>query len=309
LPLQPFRHSTHVTRVYTHPNHFSDRNINWKERLHIEESTGCGFDTPWCENAGFVFEDANGNFPARVRLSGMGPKLLISDVSTADQPIIRWRLRVRGNTAAEFGVVPVALEPSHTALHKNLAVPEAQRQRCTGFCSQITAGSLLPLKFPVMRGTVLDLVARRGRLQAVLQYPSDAKEITWQNGQAVQRPYRGPSQLRFELDFPDDHDVRLAVTAWAKAAFEVLHEPALPYPASSKTRRDGRCVIAASAEVAEDASTLLSRDVRQQAVLLPSSTQHSKTAVAHVTRSDSRCTLSLDGTEEPQSSTPKAGGG
>lgn len=40
----------------------------------------------------------------------MGPKLLLSDRSTADQPTIRWRLRVKGNTAVEFGVIPIALE-------------------------------------------------------------------------------------------------------------------------------------------------------------------------------------------------------
>ena len=45
-----------------------------------------------------------------VRLHGMGPKLLLSDRSTADQPTIRWRLRVKGNTAVEFGVIPIALE-------------------------------------------------------------------------------------------------------------------------------------------------------------------------------------------------------
>lgn len=34
--------------------------------------------------------------------------------------------------------------------------------------------------------------------QVLLTYPPDAKEITWHNGQPVQRPYRGPAQLRFE---------------------------------------------------------------------------------------------------------------
>ena len=35
---------------------------------------------------------------------------------------------------------------------------------------------------------------------------------------------RGPEQLRFEIDLPTGYDVRLALTAWAKGAFEVLHE-------------------------------------------------------------------------------------
>ena len=115
------------------------------------------------------------------------------------------------------------MQPTHTALHKCVASVSDPRCRATGFCSQITAGSLLPLKAPVMRGTQLDIVARRGRLEVVLIYPPDAREISWQNGQPVQRPYRGPAQLRFEQDFSPDHDVRLAITSWAKASFEVLH--------------------------------------------------------------------------------------
>ena len=69
---------------------------------------------------------------------------------------------------------------------------------------QITAGSLLPLKAPVMRGTVLDIVARRGRLEVVLQYPPGATEISWQNGQPVQRPYRGPCQVCARARPPTD---------------------------------------------------------------------------------------------------------
>ena len=44
------------------------------------------------------------------RLTTMGPKLLVSKLSTADQPALRWHVRVMGNTALEFGVVPVGME-------------------------------------------------------------------------------------------------------------------------------------------------------------------------------------------------------
>ncbi|KAH7617085.1 hypothetical protein Ndes2526B_g07675 [Nannochloris sp. 'desiccata'] len=216
------------------------RHITWKERLYLEDNAGCGFDKAWCEAAGFAVEDATApssktdtrtpppsntisSSGLTVRLTGMGPKLMLSDKTTADQPVLRWRLRVRGNTAVEFGIIPVNLPRTHTALHKCQGVPDAPEERCVGFCSQITAGSLLPLKAPVMRGTILDITARRGRLEIILNYPKDAKEISWHNGHPVQRPYRGPSQLRFEQDFPNTYDVQLAVTSWAKATFEVLH--------------------------------------------------------------------------------------
>ena len=72
-----------------------------------------------------------------VRLTGMGPKVLLSDASTADHPVLRWRLRVRGNTAVEFGVVPASLPPCHTALHKCASEEGAPHRRATGFCSQV----------------------------------------------------------------------------------------------------------------------------------------------------------------------------
>lgn len=50
--------------------------------------------------------------PKRVYLVGMGPKLLVSDFSTKESPVLRWRLRVKGNTAVEFGVVPLSLQVS-----------------------------------------------------------------------------------------------------------------------------------------------------------------------------------------------------
>lgn len=154
----------------------------------------------------------------------MGPKLLLSNVSTVDQSILRWRLRVTGNTAVEFGVIPVDLEANQNSLHKTDAVKSRREQRCTGFCSQITAGSHLPVKVPVVRGTMVDLVARRGLVQIVLIYPRDAQEIKWnRDGHPVPAPYQGPSSLRFELEFPDTFDVKLAVTCWAKASFDVIH--------------------------------------------------------------------------------------
>lgn len=200
----------------------------------------------------------------------MGPKLLLSDISTKEQPVLRWRLRVKGNTAVEFGVIPVEMSPSHTALHKCLAVPGAPHQRCVGFCSQITAGSLLPLKAPVMRGTIVDILARRGHIEVVLMYPEDAKEIHWQNGQPIQRPYRGPSQLRFEQDFSADYDVKIAVTSWAKACFDILHvaaENRADWTAPATTSASCDAVALPSTEAA--AAALQAHFLQQAAAHLP----------------------------------------
>ena len=53
----------------------------------------------------------------------LGPRLLVSDWGTFDKPILRWRLRIWGNMAVEFGVVPLSMvvrsQPSMQALPDN----------------------------------------------------------------------------------------------------------------------------------------------------------------------------------------------
>jgi hypothetical protein len=85
---------------------------SWCEHLYLEECS-VGFDVVRCEGHGFRFTcEAGALHPAsyKVQLDGMGPKLLVSDASTRDQKLLRWKLCVRGNTAVEFGVVPVQLQ-------------------------------------------------------------------------------------------------------------------------------------------------------------------------------------------------------
>ena len=83
----------------------------------------------------------------------------------------------------------------------------------------------MPVKIPVVRGTIVDLMASRGLVQVILFYPSDAQEIKWnREGHPVPAPYQGPRVLRFELEFSESYDVKLACTCWAKASFEILHK-------------------------------------------------------------------------------------
>eukprot|EP00889_Picochlorum_renovo_P004407 jgi/Picre1/31437/NNA_006789.t1 len=122
--------------------------------------------------------------------------------------------------AVEFGVIPVDLEANQNSLHKTV---QKSRGGSSGALDSVPK-SPLPVKVPVVRGTMVDLVARRGLVQIVLIYPRDAQEIKWnRDGHPVPAPYQGPSSLRFELEFPDTFDVKLAVTCWAKASFDVIH--------------------------------------------------------------------------------------
>jgi hypothetical protein len=113
--------SQHERPAPTHPRaaHHNRRRC-WLGRLFIEDA-GVGFASfQWAPSASqqqpadpapqyrFLRPSCPEAF-LHIRLDGMGPKLLVSDLSTADQPLLRWRLVVRGNTAVEFGVVPLCL--------------------------------------------------------------------------------------------------------------------------------------------------------------------------------------------------------
>ena len=52
-------------------------------------------------------------------------QLLVSDATTGTHGTLRWRLRVRGNTAVEFGVVPADHYSRHGTLHKVKRPPVA----------------------------------------------------------------------------------------------------------------------------------------------------------------------------------------
>jgi hypothetical protein len=235
MPVSGLKLTEHVARKRLLECHDGDEStaerfkyLSWRERLYLDEDAGCGFDERWLEASGFRVEEASlpkkSNVSKTIRLTDMGPKLLYSNASTRDQDVLHWRLRVTGNTAVEFGVIPVMLEPNQNSLHKTDFVKGDKEQRCIGFCSQITAGSHLPVKVPVVRGTIVDLVAQRGVVQIVLMYPRDAQEIKWnREGQPVPSPYQGPRALRFELEYASHFDVKLAVTCWAKASFDILH--------------------------------------------------------------------------------------
>lgn len=83
---------------------------SWKHQFYLEEA-GAGFDTRHGEREGFAFEKGDRpNSVKHIKLQGLGPKMLVSDVSSHQKTMLRWRLRVKGNTAVEFGVVPVDLQ-------------------------------------------------------------------------------------------------------------------------------------------------------------------------------------------------------
>eukprot|EP00210_Caulerpa_lentillifera_P006988 g6683.t1 len=194
---------------------------SWKASLHSEEAS-VGFNIELAEKEGFEFKrKANSTRLGQVKLVGLGPKMLVSDKSTNQQSLMRWQLRVKGNTAVEFGIVPVALQDKKKALHKCLT--ETEQLLCVGFSSQITVGSQLPFRCPVVKGTIVEIIVENGKAKFLVLNPSDGWDVRWENDRRVHSQYRGPSEIRFTQEFQKEHDVKLALTAWAKAEFDVLH--------------------------------------------------------------------------------------
>ncbi len=86
---------------------------------------------------------------ARIKLEGVGPKMLISQESTGDSEFLHWRFELRGNNAVEFGVIPEYLQDQPKALHK--CQTGKGNDRPFGMCSSITVGSMLPVRIPLMK--------------------------------------------------------------------------------------------------------------------------------------------------------------
>lgn len=194
---------------------------SWKHRLHLEDA-GTGFDTNRGKSEGFTFEKGDrASSVKHIKLVGLGPKMLVSDVSSHQVPRLRWRLRVKGNTAVEFGVVPVSLQERKKALHKCLT--ETGGTLCVGFCSQITVGSQLPFKVPVVKETIVEMLVQEGKATFMIMNPSDGWDVRWENDRRVHSEFRGPGDIHFVQEFPRGTDVKLALTAWAKADFDVMH--------------------------------------------------------------------------------------
>ncbi|GFR40728.1 hypothetical protein Agub_g1337 [Astrephomene gubernaculifera] len=200
------------------------RNYNWIRRLEIEE-TLTEFDRDRSAQQQFTFKEAGSGVVTEVSLNEPGPRMLLSNTSTAESPILRWKLQLRGNNAAE---------DTSKALHKCL--PNPAGERATGFSSAITVGSLLPARLPVMRGTVVEILVTPREVSFIVLNPEDGKEMIWQNNSTVPRKYTGPRELRLQLPCNYTGPVKLAVTAWQRAAFGVLHSS----PAEEPRQQDQR---------------------------------------------------------------------
>ncbi len=72
------------------------------------------------------------------------------------------------------------------ALHK---CKEAHGERPTGFFSSITVGSFLPVRVPVMKGSDIEVLVSAGRLECIVNQPSNGLEMTWVNSATVPKPY------------------------------------------------------------------------------------------------------------------------
>jgi hypothetical protein len=126
----------------------------------------------------------------------------------------------------------------HKALHKCKHPDGSEFRENVGFSSSITVGSMLPFKVPLMKGSIVEVMASAGRFEFLVLNPPDAQELFWSgaghHARTVPKPYKGPARFAMEQHFDPAADVRLALTCWAQGVFDVL-EPA-PRPLFAAAR-------------------------------------------------------------------------
>jgi hypothetical protein len=75
------------------------------------------------------------------------------------------------------------------AMHKCEEAPGGGGARPVGLSSAITVGSLLPVRVPVMRGTVLEALLWSDQLEVLVSQPAAGQELVWQGSRTVPRTY------------------------------------------------------------------------------------------------------------------------
>ncbi|DBA82984.1 TPA: hypothetical protein ACH3X1_006761 [Trebouxia sp. C0004] len=170
----------------------------------------------------------------------LGPKLLVSSLTTHDRPVLKWRLRVTGNAAVEFGVVPSSLAKVHLALHKGSGASRIggyKRRRKgrgdpIGFCSITTGGSTLPFKAAVNEGCIVEIEARQDHVHYLITDPPATQHPVFKhNGYALPADHDDgaqhdscgvPREVRLQHAIFPDCAYQLAATCWANAQLEVV---------------------------------------------------------------------------------------
>eukprot|EP00798_Chlamydomonas_sp_ICE-L_P007945 gene7945-1160_t len=204
------------------------RHYSWIERLHLEEVFS-RFNMETCSKEGFAFTHDSNNNLSNIKLEGVGPKMLVSHQNTSDTPLLRWRFEVLGNSALEFGVIPAGFQDNPKALHKCLAGPDGVG--ACGFSSTITIGSSLPIRLPVMKGSIVEVVATSSKLEFIIENPVNGFETVWHTNQVTRSiPYKGPTEIRFEQSLTPNVPMRLAATCWNRASLKILYEPPMGSP-------------------------------------------------------------------------------
>ncbi|KAA6418913.1 MAG: hypothetical protein FRX49_11139 [Trebouxia sp. A1-2] len=173
--------------------------FSWKQRLWFEESLA-DFDVDLLSRAGisrsFSLPDCKGAISKVSMQNQLGPKLLVSSLTTHDRPVLKWRLRVTGNAAVEFGVVPSSLAAA------------------------------------VNEGCIVEIEARSNHVHYLITNPPAMRHPACKhNGYALQAGCDDeaqqdscsvPREMRLQHAIFPDCAYRLAATCWANAQLEVI---------------------------------------------------------------------------------------
>lgn len=89
----------------------------------------------------------------------------------------------------EMMKLPKKFQDLPKALHKCYRMG-GEVARPSGFCSAITVGSVLPVRLPLMRGSIVEILASRDRLQYIVSNPPNGMEMTWHNTITIPKPYK-----------------------------------------------------------------------------------------------------------------------
>eukprot|EP01025_Chloroclados_australasicus_P052745 TRINITY_DN615_c0_g1_i1.p1 TRINITY_DN615_c0_g1~~TRINITY_DN615_c0_g1_i1.p1 ORF type:complete len:287 (-),score=17.72 TRINITY_DN615_c0_g1_i1:306-1166(-) len=191
----------------------------WQERLYIETQF-TGFDPEgWQLGFQYAVSPCSRIGVEKIQLTQNGPRLLVSDFSSFNNNILRWRFKVEGeNPALEIGVVPLALQRFQEALHKAyLHMGSCVCEVATGIKSHPTENSHLSYEAAMDSGCIVEIIAKKGFVEVRVDPPEACQNFDSDFDFVQQRCQH------FEMRFPQAYDVKLAATCWPNTRLEVLY--------------------------------------------------------------------------------------
>lgn len=139
-------------------------------------------------------------------LEGLGPKLIVSEKSTADHDIIIFKFNITSNIALDFGAIP----DGTTAMHHR------GKTDIIALTTKGTSGSLFEQE-RITKEACITIMLTKGVVKFFIKNKPQKVERICKNNNVYYVNYTGPSEAIIRLNTNPNINYRIGLTVWKEA--------------------------------------------------------------------------------------------